>query len=80
MTAKRARPAKAKRKRRAGPAVPAGAQDLDAVSRAVFGVEDERRPKAGESVEDPLQDWPESSGEPDRWVTERRKGRETPEH
>ena len=49
-------------------------EDLQATSRAIYELEDRRRPdtqRSNESIEDPLQDWPESSGEPDRWLDER---------
>ncbi len=48
--------------------------DLDVVSRALFN-EEQGRAASGkrdeQSIEDPLGDWPESSGEPDQWLRER---------
>ena len=61
------------RKKRAPLRSPAE-QDLDATSRALFDLEQGREPQVTDegSVEDPLQDWPESTGEPDQWQNERR--------
>lgn len=61
-------------KKRAPP--PPAEEDLNAMSSAVFDLGQERQPEAqapaDDSIEDPLQDWPESSGEPDQWLKERR--------
>jgi len=50
-------------------------EDLNATSRALYGVADEREPEAlardAESVEDPLQDWPEGDGDADPWLKSR---------
>jgi len=50
-------------------------EDLNATSRALYGVADEREPEAlardAESVEDPLQDWPEGDGDADPWLQSR---------
>jgi len=65
---------KPQQKKRAPPSPPVH-EDLKVTSRAVYGLDEERRPQTqrpNESIEDPLQDWPESSGEPDRWLNERR--------
>lgn len=35
--------------------------------------------RLNQSIEDPLHDWPESSGEPDRWLEERRTSRDGPD-
>ena len=55
--------------------LPQAQEDLSAMSRALYGAEDEGEPGAPpaepESVEDPLQDWPESAGEADHWLTSR---------
>jgi hypothetical protein len=64
------------------PQLPPAEQDLKATSGAVFGLEEERPPDTqgpNESIEDPLQDWPEDSGEPDQWLDERRGSRGEPE-
>jgi len=62
-------------KKRAPPPPPVE-EDLNAMSGAIFGLGEERQPEAqvpvNDSIEDPLQDWPESSGEPDQWLKERR--------
>jgi hypothetical protein len=65
---------KTQRKKRTPPSPP-WQEDLKVTSVAVFSLEDERWPETrgpNESIEDPLQDWPESSGEPDQWLNERR--------
>jgi hypothetical protein len=52
--------------------LPEAREDLNATCPALYGVADEREPEAlprgAESVEDPLQDWPESAGEADHWL------------
>jgi len=57
------------------PRLPEAQEDLNATSRALYGVADEREPEAlardAESVEDPLQDWPESASEADPWLKSR---------
>jgi hypothetical protein len=57
---------------------PDATDDLISTSRALYEFEQPSGPHAParrkESVEDPLQDWPESSGEADRWLNERRGG------
>lgn len=67
---------KTERKKRRAPPSPPGEEDLNAMSRAVFGLVEERQPQAqapgNDSIEDPLQDWPESPGEADQGLTERR--------
>jgi hypothetical protein len=75
--ARRARRAAARRKQvRALPSAPAQ-PDVAAESRALLDAGESRHPEAdarGEgSVQDPLQDWPESSGERDAWIAERRE-------
>lgn len=65
---------KTKRLKTAQPRRPAR-KEIESTSREGIVQEDERRrgrPRPNESVEDPLQDWPESSGEPDQWLDERR--------
>jgi hypothetical protein len=68
---------KIQRKKKAQPS-PLGEDDLNATSDAVLDLTEKRQPEtqapADESIEDPLQDWPESSGEPDQWLDERRAG------
>lgn len=67
---------------KAGPRVKAAAplppapSDLQAVNPGLVGIEQPEADRAAGaavdgSVEDPLQDWPEAEGEPDRWVLER---------
>jgi hypothetical protein len=51
---------------------PETTDDLSAVNQALY---DAAMPQRGnESAEDPLQDWPESTGDTDRWLDERRGG------
>ena len=52
---------------------PAAREDLNATSRAVYGIDDGREVPAqgNESIEDPLADWPESAAEADRWLSGR---------
>lgn len=58
------------------PPPPGAPEDLNATSRALYGVSQAEEPEAeaqgNESIEDPLQDWPESEGEADEWLKERR--------
>jgi len=69
---KRRKPVRGKR---ASPS-PSAQEDLNATSRAFDEVGEVREPKAAaqdnESIEDPLQDWPESAGDADQWLKERR--------
>jgi len=55
--------------------LPEAQENLNVVSRALYGVTDGREPEAlardAESVEDPLQDWPDSAGEADHWLKSR---------
>lgn len=63
-----------RQRKKTAPPSPAAQEDLKVTSGALFGLEDERWPETqgpNESIEDPLQDWPESSGEPDQWLDER---------
>jgi len=71
--AKKAPRAKARPKKVRAPSAPVPAEDANAASGALLALEDGRRPEAEAdgSVEDPLQDWPEPEGEPDRWLDER---------
>ena len=66
---------KRQRQKRLPPSAPVE-EDLQAMSGAIFGFGEERQPEVQapdrDSIEDPLQDWPESSGEPDQWLKERR--------
>ncbi len=55
---------------------PLSQPNLLALNRGLFGLEPavagrEADAAAEGSVEDPLQDWPEAEGEPDRWLLER---------
>jgi len=51
--------------------------DLGATSHALYEGDDAGGPPPEpESVEDPLDDWPESAGEADPWVTSRRVRRD----
>ena len=72
MRTKRRKPQRNKKTFEALPAK----QDLDAASRALL--EEREGPDAAAprdaSIEDPLQDWPESAGEEDQWLKERRGG------
>lgn len=65
--AKKRRRAKAKRKPAPSAARP---RDLGAASRALLDTE-EASPEDERSVEDPLQDWPETEAEKDQWLVER---------
>lgn len=62
--------------RKRAPPPPSAQEDLNATGRALYDIAEAREPGAAaqdnESVEDPLQDWPESSGDADEWVKERR--------
>ena len=76
MRARRRKPAKTERQRQAVAPVPLSEPDLQALNRGLFGLE---KADAGRgagaaaegSVQDPLQDWPEAEGGPDRWLLER---------
>ena len=71
--AKKARRAQARPKKARTPSAPVPAEDANAASSALLALEDGRaaEPDSDGSVEDPLQDWPEAEGEPDRWLDER---------
>lgn len=74
--AKKARRASRGPKNIAAPPALVPEQEGNAASRALLGVDDGRgaadaEPEGNGSVEDPLQDWPESEGEPDQWLDER---------
>lgn len=72
------RRAKRKARRKAVPPV-ARDRDLGAASRALLDTE-EAGPEDERSVEDPLQDWPETESEKDQWLVERDgKDREPPD-
>ena len=58
---------KVSRKNRASPP-PSVPEDLNATSRTIYGLTSTRE---AESIEDPLEDWPESTGEADEWLIER---------
>ena len=61
---------------------PPSQPDLDVVSRALLGLGEWRGApdaQAEGSIEDPLGDWPESSGEPDQWLLERREHDKEPQ-
>ncbi|HSQ06059.1 MAG TPA: hypothetical protein VLN59_18625 [Burkholderiales bacterium] len=52
------------------------------MSRALLGLGEWRGApdaQAEGSIEDPLGDWPESSGEPDQWLLERREHDKEPQ-
>ena len=74
MTAKKTRRAKSRPRPGRAPAAPPPAENANAASDALLALEDGREPdpERDGSVEDPLQDWPEAEGEPDRWLDERR--------
>jgi hypothetical protein len=65
--ARRAKPRPKKKVR--PPAEPPRDEGANALSPALL--EEGRRAARDGSVEDPLQDWPEAEGEPDRWLDER---------
>ena len=67
--AKQVRRATPRPKKLRSPEEPVRDEDGNALSRALL--EDGRGAKRDQSVEDPLQDWPEAEGEPDRWLDER---------
>jgi hypothetical protein len=74
--AKKARRAKARQKKVGAPPVPVSDQNGNAASAALLALDEGGRaadiaPEGDASVEDPLQDWPEAEGEPDRWLDER---------
>jgi len=72
--AKKARRAKRRPERVRAPAEPLRDQDANAASGALLeegrGAADVQ-PEGDASVEDPLQDWPEAEGDPERWLEER---------
>lgn len=70
--AKKARRAKPQ-KRAPAPAAPPAEENGNAAAGAMLALEDGRGgvAEAEGSVEDPLEDWPEAGGEPDRWLDER---------
>ncbi|MBI3043827.1 MAG: hypothetical protein HYY78_13495 [Betaproteobacteria bacterium] len=74
MRARRRSAAKAGQPRKAASPVPPPQPDLQALNQGLFGLEGAGR-EAGAaaegSVQDPLRDWPEAEGEPDRWLLER---------
>ena len=56
--------------------LPEAQENLRATSQALYGIADAdeldaMRPEA-DSIEDPLEDWPESAGEADHWLKSRR--------
>jgi predicted P-loop ATPase len=74
--AKKVRRAKRRPEKARAPAGPLPDQDTNAASSALLALEEGRgaadvEPEGDGSVEDPLQDWPEQEGEPDRWLEER---------
>jgi len=74
--AKKVRRAKRRPEKVRAPAEPLPDQDANAASGALLALEEGRRapdvqPAADDSVEDPLQDWPEAEGDPERWLEER---------
>ena len=74
--AKKAHRAKRRTEKVRAPAEPVPDRDANAASGALLALEDGRgaagvEPEGDGSVEDPLQDWPEAEGEPDRWLDER---------
>jgi hypothetical protein len=70
--ARRATPKPKPKKRAAASAVPRPEEGGNAVPGALLALEDGRgAAEADASVEDPLEDWPEAEGEPDRWLDER---------
>jgi hypothetical protein len=74
--AKKARRTKARSKQARAPTAPGPDQNGNAASAALLALENGRRaedvePEGDGSIEDPLQDWPEPEGEPDRWLDER---------
>jgi hypothetical protein len=60
--------------------LPEAPESLSATSRALYGIADPDEPDAlqlaAESIEDPLEDWPEAAGEADRWLGSRRARRD----
>jgi hypothetical protein len=58
--------------RRRAPAAPPPEENGNAAAAALLAPEDGRgAAEVDASVEDPLQDWPEAEGEPERWLDER---------
>ena len=54
------------------PAAPRPEENGNAAAGALLALEDGRGgAEVDASVEDPLEDWPEAEGEPDRWLDER---------
>jgi hypothetical protein len=68
----------APRKKR--PRLPEVQESLSETSRALYGIADPDEPDAlqpeAESIEDPLEDWPEAAGEADSWLRSRRARRD----
>lgn len=72
------KPRRAAAKKKPAPSA-ARPQDFGAASRALLGTE-EANPEDERSVEDPLQDWPETEAEKDQWLVERNgEGGEPPD-
>lgn len=75
MKAKRIKHRKIARKTGVQP-LPPSQPEREEACRALFGVIEERGASDKQyerSIEDPLGDWPENSGEPDQWLLERRE-------
>jgi hypothetical protein len=76
------REAARRRQARTGP-VSSPQPDPGAESRALLDAGESRHPQADArgdgSIQDPLQDWPESTGEPDGWIAERQVRGEQPD-
>ncbi len=62
--------------RKSAPPSPDAQEDLNVTSRALYGVAQAHEPETAardnESIEDPLQDWPDDEGAADQWLKERR--------
>ena len=62
--------------RKSAPPSPGAQEDLNVTSRALYGVAQAHEPETAardnESIEDPLQDWPDDEGAADQWLKERR--------
>jgi len=59
--------------------LPEAQENLSATSQAPYGIADDEPdalPPEADSVEDPLEDWPESAGEAERWLKSRRLRRD----
>ena len=63
-------------RRTSAPPSPGVQEDLNVTSRALYGVAQPHEPETAaqdnESIEDPLQDWPDDEGAADQWLKERR--------